>query len=121
MFPKKLAVVCLIAFSFSNYSSAQISYNEYKKNRSHPGMRDYIAGVGRGVGWANAILSNAGKIPLSCPPGNLTFSTDDFIKIIENGAKKDSDLFGEEVLEIMPIERTLVQGMYETYPCRSRK
>lgn len=98
-----------------------MTVKEYRASRSdgeYPTLvKAYIRGVGEGIEYANT--EAAGKnMAFYCEPGKLALGADNYLNILDQSIKGNSDKMSKEALDEMPVELLLLKGLEGTFPCK---
>ncbi len=99
-----------------------------KEASSKQAIAIYIQGFVYGLSIANAELLDQNRLLLYCQPENLTLTTSDFIRILDEKinsvvqlAQKRPDTEKQKFLNDMKglvIEALLMMGLQERFPCK---
>jgi hypothetical protein len=93
------------AFSITEYRSA------LRQTGSKQAIEMYVIGVGQGIFWSSVYTKAAGSTPVFCPPGDMTFTGDIILSVVNSGLKKSS-LSGETSVELFMIDE-----FKRVFPC----
>lgn len=108
-------IVAILAFAAStSIASAEVSIEDYQKNKDSDYIKAYLAGVGIGASYSNAFSKRFNKIPLYCQPEKLSLGSANYIQIMETEIENESAFYKPDI----PIEVALVAGLIKTFPCK---
>jgi len=74
--------------------------------------KPYLTGVGEGLMWANAQLKAQKSTPFFCDADEVTLTTADYLKIIDDESKESY------VQPEYPIELLVLKGLQKKFPCK---
>jgi len=114
---KKKIIYLLLSLFIATNSMADVDLKFYKSLTAtqKEELTDYIAGVGKGIFWAQIIVNQKYGTKLYCVPSNLALNGDNYIQILNDEISKYN--YGDDA----PIELILVFGLQHTFPCDIKK
>jgi hypothetical protein len=112
---KKPFLVGLVILILVSPVGADVTVKLYMQGKNSELLKNYIAGVGTGLSWANIYSFKEFQKGLYCPPKKLALNTDNYrdilhgeIEYLKKHGTLDDDTF---------IEMLLIQGLIRTFPC----
>ena len=112
----------LLLMAWPSLSAADFSLKSYLNLRDKPqtqeSLRTYFIGVGRGIFWANVLVTTNGTSPIFCMPKGLALD-EGIIQSILNQEIREND--EKHVYESdTPVELILVHAFINKFPCTTR-
>jgi hypothetical protein len=121
----RMSLVAVASIALPVAIWGEIDIGKYRESiRTHDGkelMDVYVAGVGEGLGWANASLINRGDRPLYCAPQTLSPNGEFYVSILLSQIKLISTRYSQAELLKLPIEPEVLVGLQNTFPCPQKK
>jgi hypothetical protein len=105
------AVMTLSVHSVGNSFSVTEYRNALRQNGSKQAIEMYVIGVGQGIFWSSVYTKASGSAQIFCPPGDMTFTGDIILSVVNSGLKKTS-LPGETSVELFMIDE-----FKRVFPC----
>jgi hypothetical protein len=105
------AVMALSIHSVGNSFTITEYRNALRQSGSKQAIEMYIIGVGQGIFWSSVYTKFNGSAPVFCPPGDMTFTGDIILSVVNSGLKKTS-LSGETSVELFMIDE-----FKRVFPC----
>lgn len=105
------AVILLWTSAYADMPLSQ--YEEFKKL---PPFKDYVAGVGRGIFWANIVMKTEGGPSLFCMPNKLALDEGLIYSLLDQEIRSPSS--GSRYELTTPLELILVRSFIARFPCK---
>tara|TARA_Y100000996_G_C22096222_1_gene467866 strand:+ start:166 stop:507 length:342 start_codon:yes stop_codon:yes gene_type:complete len=111
---KKLSLYLFLVLIWSNYGFAEYKYKTYKENPSE--FREYIHGLGDGMGWSITLQEEIGP-KFFCQPRDLALSIDDYVEMFETQAAKYISHYSVKEVDEFPVGLIMAYAHQNTFPC----
>ncbi len=112
---KKLFLYIFLGLLWCNLGYAEYKYKSYRQNPSE--FREYIHGLGDGMGWSITLQEKIGP-KFFCQPRTLSIGTEDYIEMFETQAAKFISQFGRDVVDDINIGLILAHAHQNKFPCK---
>lgn len=109
-------VILTVLLVWTRSVCAEVPAKAYDLVKDTEWFKDYINGVGVGLGWANVHLMARKQERLYCVPENLALEASNYLDIIER--KMSNKEFVKMLRLETPLELILLNGLEETFPCK---
>jgi hypothetical protein len=93
------------------------NYAAFKKNV--PQFKDYLIGLGRGIFWANTLLTSQGKPNLFCMPEDLILDDASILSLIDHEIRQPSAK--KPWSNDTTVEMVAAFAFVSRFPCTQRK
>jgi len=113
MTPRLIATV-LLGIVATPMQAADMDVSDYLSSRDSATTREYVAGLGEGMDWANYQIQQAGGHPTFCVPKNLKLNAQNFLDILDAERTRDP----QRNSTLMPVSGVLHRGLVRTFPCK---
>ena len=102
----------LLAIAAQNCAAVDLSAHEALRRVSPESFQIHVASLADGMLWANSALAARGERQLFCPPKTLALNTENYIKLIDDEAKRVAKPGDNPQVGLL-----LLVALSRTFPC----